>query len=58
VKLFDHHCKYINNCIGPRNRFEFVMFSNLFLVISGLYFPAYYFYQKELMNLKGVEEEH
>ena len=44
VKEFDHHCKYVNNCIGPRNRFYFTMYSNFFIIVTLCYLPIYYWY--------------
>ena len=49
VKNFDHHCKYVNNCIGPRNIFPFIMLANIYPCIAGAYF--YFYYQFIVFNL-------
>ncbi|GAA5827179.1 hypothetical protein JCM5353_001017 [Sporobolomyces roseus] len=44
VELTDHHCAFLNNCIGRRNYFPFLSFllsSNLLLLYS-ISFTAYY----------------
>lgn len=33
VELFDHHCKWLNNCIGAKNYFEFYLLLLLLLAL-------------------------
>ncbi|GAA5963173.1 hypothetical protein JCM3765_003634 [Sporobolomyces pararoseus] len=44
VELTDHHCAFLNNCIGRRNYFPFLSFllSSTLLLIYSIIFTSYY----------------
>ena len=54
VKHFDHHCNLVNNCIGPRNIWNFFMFSALLVLIVPLYQLMYYIYFQEMIATHGA----
>lgn len=51
IQNYDHHCKWINNCIGEKNSNHFIGF--LFVVMSNLlygYYTGYKFYQDDTIE--------
>ena len=52
IEYFDHHCHWINNCIGDKNKYQFIFF--LLVLISDLFLS---FFIALRVFFMGVKEE-
>jgi hypothetical protein len=52
VEYFDHHCKWLNNCIGAKNYVEFVK-----LVVLSELFMLFFYVINVLVMVKVYNEE-
>lgn len=56
VKNFDHHCEFINNCIGPRNKKQFLILSNFLVLSTSFYIYIYKMYQDAVIDKLNIDE--
>lgn len=57
VRSFDHHCLYVNNCIGERNYWLFVVMSTLSVFMSAIFICSTFIYISSVGDIKGVDPD-